>query len=118
MQLFRKDDIFRTFFKNMFFLYWYFLDKERKFQQDAFNGCYNVLLMSMNLSDTAILKIHGFGHRCIISAISRSETINLMQNIGLPERSGTMSEKIITFYDTEIEKRKEDVDTDKALVST
>ena len=79
----------------MFFLYWYFLDKERKFQQDAFNGCYNVLLMSMNLSDTAILKIHGFGHRCIISAISRSETINLMQNIGLPERSGTMSEKIM-----------------------
>ena len=41
-----------------------------------------------------------------------------MQNIGLPERSGTMSEKIITFYDNEIEKHKEDVDTDKALVST
>ena len=102
----------------MFFLYWYFLDKERKFQQDACNGCYNVILMSMNLSNTATLKIHGFGPCCIISAISRGETINLMQNIGLPEQSRTMSEKIITFYDIEIEKHKEDVDTDKALVPT
>ena len=30
--------------------YWYFLDKEFKFQPDVWNGCYNALTMSMNLS--------------------------------------------------------------------
>ena len=30
--------------------YWYVLDKEFKFQQDACNGCHDVLMMSMNLS--------------------------------------------------------------------
>ena len=30
--------------------YWYFLDKEFKFQQDVCNECHDVLMMSVNLS--------------------------------------------------------------------
>ena len=30
--------------------YWYFLDKKFKFQQDACNGCHDLLMMPMNLS--------------------------------------------------------------------
>ena len=38
-------------------------------------------MMSMNLSDFAILNIKGSDYRCIISGISKNEAINLMQNI-------------------------------------
>ena len=43
-------------------------------------------MMSMNLSDTVILIIKGSNYRCIISGISKSEAINLMQNIDLTEK--------------------------------
>ena len=36
--------------------YWYFLNYSFKFQPSACNGCYDLLIMSMNLSDIAILK--------------------------------------------------------------
>ena len=39
----------------------------------------DVLMMSVNLSDIAILNINGAGYHCIITGISNSEAINLMQ---------------------------------------
>ena len=45
--------------------------------------------MSMSLSDIAILNIRSAGYCCIMSGVSKSETINLMENIDLTERSGT-----------------------------
>ena len=39
--------------------YWYFLDKGFKFQPDVCNGSYDLLMISMKLSDIAILNIHG-----------------------------------------------------------
>ena len=59
--------------------YWYFLDKSLKFQPNACNGCHDLLMMSMNLSDIAILNIKGSNYRCIINGISQNEDINLMQ---------------------------------------
>ena len=38
-------------------------------------------------SDTVILKIKNDDYRCIISGISKTEAINLMQNIDLTEKS-------------------------------
>ena len=43
----------------------------------------------MNLSDVAILNIKGSDYRCIISRISKSEAINLMQNADLTEKNET-----------------------------
>ena len=68
---------------------WYFLDKEFEFQPDGCNGCHD-LLMSMNLSEIAILNIKGADHCCIISGISKSEAINLMENIDLTQKYGTL----------------------------
>ena len=59
--------------------YWYFLDKGFKFQPGVFKECHNVLMMSMNLSDIAILNIDGADYRCIISGISKNEAINLLK---------------------------------------
>ena len=40
----------------------------------------------MKLSNLAILNIKGANYCCIISEISKSEDINLMQNIDLTEK--------------------------------
>ena len=41
----------------------------------------------MDLSDIAILNIKSTGYGCIISGISKSKTVNLMQNIDLTKKS-------------------------------
>ena len=63
--------------------YWYFLSYSFKFQPNVCNRCHDLLMMSMNLSDIAILNIKGSDYRCIISLISRTEAINLIQNADL-----------------------------------
>ena len=47
-------------------------------------------MMSMNLSNIAIFNIKGSDYRCIISLISKTEAINLMQNVNLTEKNGTL----------------------------
>ena len=61
--------------------YWYFLNKGFKFQPYVCNRCHDLLLMSMNLSNIFILKIKSADYCCIITGISKSEAINLLQNI-------------------------------------
>ena len=63
--------------------YWYFSDKDFKFQPNVCNGCHDLLMMSMNLSDISILNIKSADYCCIISGISKSEVINLMRNTDL-----------------------------------
>ena len=47
-------------------------------------------MISMNLIDIAILNINGADYRGIITGISKSEAIMLMQNFDLSEESGTL----------------------------
>ena len=70
--------------------YWYFLDKEFNFQPGVCNGRHDVLLMCMNLRNTAILNINDAYCRCIISENSKSEAVNLLPNIDLTGKSGTL----------------------------
>ena len=58
--------------------YWYFLNFSFKFQPNACNRCHDLLMMSINLSDVAILNIKGSDYCCIISLISKSKAINLL----------------------------------------
>ena len=50
-----------------------FLNHSFKFQPNVCNRCYDLFMMSMNLSDIAILKNKGSDYRCIISLISKHE---------------------------------------------
>ena len=59
---------------------WYFLNYSFKFQPNVSNRCHDLLMMSMNLIDIAILNIKGSDCSFIISLISNNEAINLMQN--------------------------------------
>ena len=47
-------------------------------------------MMSINVSDIAVLSIKSADYHCIINGISKSEVINLMQNVDLTEKSGTL----------------------------
>ena len=47
-------------------------------------------MMSIDLSDFAILNIKYSDYRCSISLISKDETIKLLQNADLTEKSGTL----------------------------
>ena len=47
-------------------------------------------MMSINLSDIAIINIKGSNYGCIISLISKNQVINLMQNADLTDKSGTL----------------------------
>ena len=67
--------------------YWYILNYSFKFQSNVCNKCYELLMMSMNLSDIAILNIKDSNYRCIISLISKNEVINLMQNVDLTKKA-------------------------------
>ena len=44
-------------------------------------------MISMNLNDIYVLNLKIAGYHCIISGISKSEAIKLLQNIGLKEKS-------------------------------
>ena len=46
-------------------------------------------MMSINLSNIAILNIKDSNYCCAISLISKNEAITLMQNVDLIEKSGT-----------------------------
>ena len=98
-------------------LYWYFLNCSFKLQPNVCNRCHDLLMISMNHSDIAILNIKGSGFRCIINVITKNEAINLMQNADLTEKNQNiikhknllshtkMGKKILMFRELEMEKK-------------
>ena len=42
--------------------------------------CFDLLMMSINLNDIAVLNIHGVGYRCNIYGISKSDAVNLLKS--------------------------------------
>ena len=63
------------------------------FQPNVCNRSHDLLMMSINLSDIAILNIKDCDYRCIISLISKNEAIKLLQNGDLAEKSRILSKK-------------------------
>ena len=72
----------------IFFHYWYFLNYSFKFQPNVCNRCHDFLMMSINLSDVAILNIKDSDYRCVIILINKNEAIKLMQNVDWTENPG------------------------------
>ena len=63
--------------------YWYFLNYGFKFRPNVCNRFHDLLMMSINFSNFAILNIKGSNYRCITSLISKNEAMYLMQNADL-----------------------------------
>ena len=64
--------------------YWYFLNKGFTFQPNVCNECHDVL-MSVILSDAAILNIRRAGYRCTINGISKSDAVSVLENVDMTE---------------------------------
>ena len=67
-----------------------FLNYSFKFESNVCNRCHDLLMMSIDLSGIAILNIKGFDYRCIINLLNKNETIKLLKNANLTEKSGTL----------------------------
>ena len=70
--------------------YFYFLNYSFKFQPNVHNRCHDLLMMSMNLSNIAILNIKGPDYCCIMSLIIKNKALNLIQNAQLTKTSGIL----------------------------
>ena len=70
--------------------YWYFLNYSFKFEPNLSNKCNDLLMMSMNLSNIAILNSKGSVYCSIFSLISKNEAMKLMQNADLTIKSETL----------------------------
>ena len=55
--------------------YWYFSHKGLRFLPAVSGGCHDVLKISIDTNNIAILNIHSVGYCCIIDGISISEAI-------------------------------------------
>ena len=59
---------------------WCYLNYSFKFQLNVCNRCHDLLMVSINIGDIAILNIKGSDYDCVTSLISKNEAIKLMQN--------------------------------------
>ena len=64
--------------------YW-FSNHGFKFQDDVCNGCHDFTMLSVNISNIAIMTVKNVDYCCIICNISKSEAINLLKNFVLED---------------------------------
>ena len=62
--------------------YWIF-NHGIKFQDSVCNGCHNLMVLCLNISDIGIITVKNADYCCIIHNISKSEAINLLENVEL-----------------------------------
>ena len=68
-----------------------------KFQDYVCNGCHDLTMSSVNISDIAIITLKNVDYRCIIHNISKSEAINLLENSVL-EDCGYLQKNIVFIF--------------------
>ena len=72
--------------KECMICHYFFFDHGFKFQDYVCNGCHDLTMLSVNISDIAIITVKNVDYRCIIHNISKSEAINLLKNSVLEYR--------------------------------
>ena len=58
----------------------YFFNHGFKFQNYVCNGCHNLTMLTVNISDIAIITVKNTDYHCIVHNISKFEAINLLEN--------------------------------------
>ena len=61
--------------------YWFF-NHGFIFQGYEYNGCHDLIMLSVNVSDIAIITVKNVGYPCIIHKINKSEAVNLLKRGG------------------------------------
>ena len=72
--------------KNVWFVTIDFFNHEFEFQDSLCNGCHDLTMLFLIISDIAIITIKGVDCCCIIDDISKFEAIYLLKNSMLEDR--------------------------------
>ena len=64
----------------------WFSNRGFKLLNSVCNGCHDLTMLSVNISDIAIIIIKNVDYRCMIYNISKSEAINLLESWVLEDR--------------------------------
>ena len=59
--------------KECMICHYFFFNRGFEFQDSACNGCHNLTMLSVNISDIAIITIKNVDYHCIIQNVSKSE---------------------------------------------
>ena len=65
----------------------FFFNHGFKFQGYVCNGCYDLTMLSVIISDIAIVTVKNVDYRCVIHNISKFQAINLLKS-SVPENLG------------------------------
>ena len=60
--------------------HYFFFNHGFKFENYVCNGCHDLTMLSVNISDIAIITVKNTYYRCIVHNISKFEAINLLEN--------------------------------------
>ena len=70
--------------------YQHFLNDSFTFQPNVCNRCYDLLIMSVNFKDIAILNYKVSVYWSVFSLISKNEAAKLLQNADITEKNGML----------------------------
>ena len=65
---------------------WYLLDKNFKYEPYLCNGCHDLMQISMNFNDVAIVSAKGDAYRIHIWYMSKDDAINIMKTFSLNKK--------------------------------
>ena len=69
--------------------YWYFFDKNFKYEPYLCNGCHDLMQKAMNFN-VAIVSIKGNSYRINFWYMSKNDAISIMNNSNLNEKTGSL----------------------------
>ena len=72
--------------KDCLICHYWFLNHGFKFQAHVFNGCYDLTMFYLNISDITIITVKNIDYHCIMYNLNKSEAIHLLQNSVFKDR--------------------------------
>ena len=72
------------------FHYWYFLNKNFKYEKYLCNGCHDLMQKVMSFNDVAIVSIKGNDYRIHFWYMSKNNAIVLMTNSNFSDKNGIL----------------------------
>ena len=69
---------------------WYLIDKNFNYEPYLCNGCHDLMQKAMNFNDVTIASVKGNDFRIHFWCISENDTISMMNNSDLNEKTGLL----------------------------
>ena len=72
--------------KECMICYYWYINHGFKFEDYVYNGCYDLTILYLNISDITINNVKNADYRCIFHNITNSEATNLLESVVLKNR--------------------------------